>query len=184
METTDVVVALLAAGKAERFGSNKLLAKIGGVPMGERVATALSHLGARRCYAITNCDSVDYSYLGFEMIRNDNPDLGQSHSLHLAVNAALHTDAKALLVALADMPYVPLTHFETLISETDDDVIASFNGEHSMPPAIFPRRFWPQLLKTRGDIGARQLLTAEKRIQASCDWLRDVDTPADLPTSK
>ena len=184
MDVADVAVALLAAGKAERFGSDKLLAEIDGIPMGEYAAATLAQLNAGQYFAICRSNSAGYARRGFEIVQNNNADLGQSHSLHLAVNAARRTDAKALLVVLADMPFVPAAHFSELISRVDEDVVASFDGSHAMPPAIFPRAYWQRLLGTSGDTGARHLLVGARLVHTSVDYLRDIDTPADLSASK
>jgi molybdenum cofactor cytidylyltransferase len=184
MEAAVVAVALLAAGKAERFGSDKLLAEIDDIPMGEHAAATLAQLNAGQYFAICRSNSAGYARRGFEIVQNENIDLGQSHSLHIAVNAACRTDAKALLVALADMPFVPAAHFSELISRADEDVVASCDGKHAMPPAIFPRKYWQQLLETSGDSGARNLLVGAKLVCAPAAYLRDIDTPGDLPASK
>jgi molybdenum cofactor cytidylyltransferase len=187
MEAAGVAIALLAAGKAVRFGSDKLLAEVSGIPMGEHAAAHLAQLNAGAYFAVCRPDasiSRRYTSLGFQILENGRPDLGQSHSLHLAVDAALRTDATALLVALADMPFVPAEHFTDLISGALIEVVASSDGENAMPPAIFPRAYWPKLLETSGDAGARHLLRDAKRIFVSADCLRDIDSPADLPSSK
>jgi molybdenum cofactor cytidylyltransferase len=183
----DIAVVLLAAGQGVRFGSDKLLAKIDGEPLGLKVATRLIGLGFGHHLAVCKPDSdlvARYIGLGFTVIANDEPERGQAHSLHLAVEAAMATQAVALLVVLADMPFVSTGHLTALALAYDGEIIASTNGDAKMPPAIFPRSSWTDLLATSGDAGARGLLKGACVVAVPPWELHDIDTPADLPASK
>jgi len=96
----------------------------------------------------------------------------------LAIQAAEDTDAKALLVTLADMPFVTDGLLRKIAA--CPGLAASFNGRNAMPPALFPRTHWASLLKTQGDTGGRSLLHAAQKIEASATELRDIDVPDDL----
>lgn len=187
MQAKDVAIVLLAAGNARRFGSDKLMADFEGAPMGARVAHELVSVAAVAHFAVCQPDAViaaHYARLGFDIVDNPRADLGLSGSLHLAVEAALRTDAQALLIALADMPFVQTAHIDTLIAACTDTVVASFDGHQPMPPAIFPRSHWPELLATVGDAGARDILARAGKLTAPADTLRDIDTPDELAASK
>ena len=183
MAYADIAVALLAAGQSVRFGSDKLLAEIDGEPLGLKAANTLMNLGFGHHFAVCRTDgdlAAHYARLGLTVIINDEPKRGQAHSLHLAVEGAIATEAKALLVILADMPFVSSAHLMALVAAFEGSITASTNGQTSMPPAIFPREDWPDLLATSGDAGARGLLTNAKLVAASCEELRDIDVGADL----
>jgi molybdenum cofactor cytidylyltransferase len=187
MQAKDVAIVLLAAGNARRFGSDKLMADFEGAPMGARVAHELVSVAAAAHFAVCQPDAViaaHYARLGFDIVDNPRADLGLSGSLHLAVEAALRTDAQALLIALADMPFVQTAHIDTLIAACTDTVVASFDGHQPMPPAIFPRSHWPDLLATVGDAGARHILAGAEKLTAPAGTLCDIDTPDDLAASK
>ena len=187
MQAKDVAIVLLAAGNARRFGSDKLMADFEGAPLGTRVAHELASVAAAAHFAVCQPAAIiaaHYTRLGFDIVDNPNPGIGLSGSLHLAVEAALRTDAQALLIALADMPFVQATHVEALIAACTDNVVASFDGHQPMPPAIFPRSHWPELLATVGDAGARHILAHAEKIAAPAGILRDIDTPHDLAASK
>jgi CTP:molybdopterin cytidylyltransferase MocA len=51
-----------------------------------------------------------------------------------------------------------------------------------MPPAVFPREYWPSLSAAQGDRGGRALLSGAKIVHAPPSELRDIDVAADLPT--
>ena len=82
------------------------------------------------------------------------------------------------------MPFVQAAHVEALIAACTDDVVASFEGSQPMPPAIFPRAHWPDLLATVGDAGARHILAHAEKLTAPAGMLRDIDTADDLAASK
>ena len=187
MQAKDVAIVLLAAGNARRFGADKLMADFEGKPLGARAAHELVSVPAAAHSAVCQPDAViaaHYQRLGFDIVDNPNPGIGLSGSLHLAVEAALRTDAQALLIALADMPFVQTAHIDTLIAACTDTVVASFDGHQPMPPAIFPRSHWPDLLATVGDAGARHILAHAEKLTAPAGTLCDIDTPDDLAASK
>jgi molybdenum cofactor cytidylyltransferase len=178
----DIAVAVLAAGQARRFGSDKLMAELDGAPLGLHIGRTLAQMEFGWCFAICAQGSPieqQYAALGFAVIENATPDSGQAGSLHLAVKAAEKTQASALLVVLADMPFVTARHIARIAAS--NGLTASHDGNAPMPPALFPRSFWPELLATEGDTGARTLLGGAKIIMAPPKELHDIDLPADLP---
>jgi molybdenum cofactor cytidylyltransferase len=178
----EIAVAVLAAGQGSRFGSDKLMADLDGRPMALHVAEILSELPFGWRFAVCSKGAAlvqHFSAVAFATIENAAPEKGQSHSLHLAVEAAGETDAKALLVVLADMPFVSAAHIERLIG-AGDGIIASTAGNRPTPPALFPRSVWPMLLATTGDAGARDMLRDATLVNATETELRDIDVVTDL----
>ena len=179
----DIALVVLAAGQGMRFGSDKLMADIDGTPMGLHITRTLAPMTFGWRIAVAGKGSAlvqHFSAAGFDVIANKSPEKGQAHSLHLAVKAATAMDAKALLVVLADMPFVSADHIAALVAGCHDDIVASSDGIAPMPPVIFPREVWPELLATSGDFGARDLLHDAKLVTAPLTELRDIDVPADL----
>jgi molybdenum cofactor cytidylyltransferase len=187
MEAKQVAIIVLAAGNARRFGSDKLMADLDGAPLGLRAARNLAEIDAAAHFAVCQPEAVIaslYAEAGYAVVENPHAELGLSGSLHLAVAAAAKTQAQALLIALADMPFIMASHIDALIQACDGEIIASSDGNQSMPPAIFPRTNWPLLLETKGDAGARQILGRARSLAAPARSLRDIDTPDDLAASK
>ncbi len=188
MAYANIAVALLAAGQGRRFGGGKLSAELDGAPLGLRTARVLADIGFGHMFAVCKDASLtsDLTSLGFHILHNDMPDMGQSHSLHIAVRAAQQTSAQALLVCLADMPFVTAGHVANIIAKMKehDGIIASHNGTQAMPPALFPRAYWLQLLDTKGDGGARSLLVGSLPVQAPPETLIDIDTAPDLAAAQ
>lgn len=182
MECADIAVAILAAGRATRFGPDKLMVPVDGLPLGAHIAKTVASLDFGWRVAICAVDAPiaeHYADIGFSILENETPERGQAYSLHLAVEAAMVTTAGALLVTLADMPFVSRSHLAA-VARTGN-LAASTNGKSPMPPALFPREYWPALLATKGDAGARELLGAAHLVSAALQELRDIDVAADLP---
>ena len=163
------------------------MADLDGAPLGLRAARNLADMDAAAHFAVCQPKAVIssfYAEAGYAVVENPHAELGLSGSLHLAVAAAAKTQAQALLIALADMPFIMALHIDALIQACDGEIIASSDGNQLMPPAIFPRSSWPFLLETKGDAGARQILKRARNLAAPVGSLRDIDTPDDLAASK
>jgi molybdenum cofactor cytidylyltransferase len=188
MACANIAVALLAAGQGKRFGGDKLSADLSGTPVGLMAARTVSGMGFGAMFAVCRDEALAPALtgLGFHILHNEQPGLGQSHSLHLAVRAAEQTPVQALLVCLADMPFVSADHISSIVTKMSEHsgIIASQYGAQAMPPALFPRNCWSVLLNTKGDAGARSLLAGALHIQAPPETLIDIDTVQDLAAAQ
>lgn len=181
---------LLAAGYASRFGGNKLMHELHGVPMG---VLAARHMTA----ALTHVVAVVHA--GDELLRTTllaedievvvckNADEGMGTSLACAVSAAKKADG--WVVALGDMPFIlPETISEVAEQIAHGAVIAAphYSGKRGHPVG-FVKQFGPELMALRGDAGARDLLIRYAPLVMSVQThdrgvLRDIDTTEDLLT--
>lgn len=183
MRVDEVAVAILAAGQGRRFGSDKLLVPIDGVPMGLHIARKMGSIDFAERFAVCSAGSPladQIAPFGFQTLWNEDPARGQASSLQIAVRAAEATAAQGLLLVLADMPFVTAEHILSVI-ETGG-FAASHDGTAVMPPVLFPRAMWSLLSAAQGDRGARPLLSGALWIQAPPSELRDIDVADDLPT--
>ena len=180
----DTVLILLAAGRGSRFGDvgSKLAEPFLGRPVGLHVAVALEDLPFRRRIAVVGQPALDYGAHGFDLIANDDPDLGMARSVRLGVEQAQGMDAAAVLIALADMPRVTAAHVFRLFDAVaaHDSVVASSDGVAPKPPAIFGRDRFDFLMTLQGDAGARDLVRAGRHVVTTPAELIDVDTPEEL----
>ncbi len=186
IEAGRVVAILLAAGRSERFGSDKLMALLDGKPLALHAARRIVELAPGRRIAV--CQSTDgplaaqLNDLGFEIVTNPHPERGLSQSLVRGI-AAVGT-AEAALVCLADMPFVTAAHLEALLARFDagtTPVVASVRGDTPMPPALFARSLFGALQAGEGDRGARAQLAGAALVAADAAELADIDQPGDLP---
>lgn len=181
-----LVVALLAAGRSQRFGAeDKLGARLGNKALLDWAAEAGRSVEAAQHVIVTGPDtSLRSCPAGYEQLLNPDPGEGLASSLRIAARRARETGASALLVMLGDMPLIRASHLAALVGTfVADPVTAVFShapGNMAQPPAILPATLFPLLEALSGDSGARSLARSATLVEASADSLIDVDTPADL----
>jgi molybdenum cofactor cytidylyltransferase len=185
----NIVGLLLAAGSATRFGSDKLSHRLPhGVPIAVQAARHL-HLEVSSIFAVVRPDTaqlqIQLKHEGCRIVVCENAAEGMGASLACAARAAGKADG--YLVALADMPFVRPTSIAAV-----RDALAA--GAPLAAPYWRARRghpvgisgiFFEQLLASKGDEGAKQLLSEnENRLQkipvGDPGVIRDIDTPDDL----
>lgn len=180
MSPRDVVLILLAAGEARRFGGDKLMAELGGQPLAAHAVAALAPFAFRERIAVVSRTSFDFGPAGYRVVRNERPSDGLSSSLRLGLASA--PECRAVLIALGDMPRIATGLVERLLAaaEGSNDVVASSDGVRPSPPAIIGADHFATILQFTGDSGARDLIRGGRHILAAPGELADVDTPAAL----
>lgn len=177
------ILILLAAGRSERFGdSDKLQQAFLGKPLAFHVVTALEAMPFKARLAVCSGSALDFGSRGYRVIHNDDPGDGMSGSVKLGVAAARAIGCDAVVIVLADMPRVTATHLYRLLEAATgpDAVIASSNGVHPSPPAVFGADQFEALLTLEGDEGARAMVRAGRHVIAPEAELLDIDRPEDM----
>lgn len=180
-------VALLAAGASRRFGErDKLAEPFRGRLLGEHAAAAIPVERFAKAWIIAPrkdhpCEP-GWIYAGFDPVINASAAEGMGTSVALAAELADANSCDSLLIALADMPLVPQSHFAALaaLSIHPEEVIVSARGDTRLPPAVFGKEHFVALSELRGDRGARDLLALGQIVPCPPEWLIDIDTPEDL----
>jgi molybdenum cofactor cytidylyltransferase len=95
-----------------------------------------------------------------DVVENPDPSLGQARSLCHGCRGAKEAGAEAVLVALADMPRVTAAHIYRMFDRRrrPGTIVASSDGVHPMPPALFGKDLFPNCSSWKGDEGARALI--------------------------
>ena len=165
--TGNICAVILAAGQSRRFGtSDKLAALLHGKMLGLYVAETVSDFAFKNSAVIVQehthpCVPVWQGH-GFDIIANPVASLGIGTSVASAASFAKACGADALLICLADMPFVPKQHFEALLdafaATGGANIIASHSGKSQCPPAIFAKQYFDNLMELDSDNGARLLL--------------------------
>lgn len=177
-----IAAVLLAAGRSERFGmDNKLLAPLDGKPLLSHAAALITGILFGWRLAVTGSDArVDWLLAGFETHQNPMRKQGQDSSVRIGLRAALAHDPEAVLICLADMPYVTRQHLTELARVADHETAASSSVEaHISPPVLLPARLCAMVLE-QTDRPVRSFLAGSALVTASPAMLRDFDTREDF----
>ncbi len=179
IESMRVSLILLAAGRSERFRGNKLLHPVAGRPLAHHAASTLSTISFAERIAVVGATDPDFAPFGFRSVQAPG-NAPISASIRKGVAEARANGCEACLIALADMPFVPASHFIALLDAHIADVTASASNGVKSVPAIFSRAMFSALETLEGDRGARHLLATAASVDADPMWLSDIDTRADL----
>lgn len=180
---------LLAAGQSRRHpGQSKLYRRLDGQPMGLHAARTIAELAPAVRIAVlseaTHDLVPDVEALGMQIALNEDPGRGLASSLAIGVRTALEHEVEAVLVCLADMPFVSPAHLRALLARLDRAGGVTMVGSRSagsgtiMPPAVFAGEAIARLLELEGDRGAGGLLRDGSAVDAPAPELADLDDAA------
>jgi CTP:molybdopterin cytidylyltransferase MocA len=191
---------VLAAGASTRFGAQKQLAELDGVPMLEHSLRAIMSAPVGRVVVVLGSAAEEIAARvnlhGAEPVVCPRWEEGQSASL--AYGLAELEDCEAVVVTLGDQPRVSPGAIRRVIDGRNTHVgpdgprgtggcsaiRATYNGNPGHPVLLEQALFEP-LRDVSGDKGARNLLLSVPVRDIPCDDLgggEDVDTPAELDT--
>jgi len=192
-----IAAIVLAAGRSTRMGGpNKLLAEISGRPLVRIAAQEALASQARPVIVVTGHqrERVEAAVSSLEVVLVHNPDFanGLSTSLKAGI-AAVPADADGAIVCLGDMPQVDAKLIDRLLAAFDPEkgalvVVPTVDGKRGNP-AVWSRRFFPELAALDGDTGARHLIASYPEAVTEVPLtgnaaLVDVDTPDALVALK
>ncbi|MDJ0642446.1 MAG: nucleotidyltransferase family protein [Erythrobacter sp.] len=192
-ENARLMVAVLAAGQSRRFApGDKLCAIFRNKPLGLHVSDTMSRVHADQRVVIAAEEdhpcAKGWQSAGFSVVRNPNAEEGMGTSVAVAARLARRTQSDFLLIALADMPMVPGSHYVALaergLERGSDVIVASSHGAARMPPAVFGSGYFDDLAELGGDRGARNLLQQGETVSCPAEWLADIDRREDLTALK
>jgi molybdenum cofactor cytidylyltransferase len=177
---------VLAAGAATRFGAQKQLAELDGVPMLEHSLRAVRAAPLGRVVVVlgSGADEIisGVNLHGAEPVVCARWEEGQSASL--ACGLAELADCEAVVVTLGDQPRVSPEAIRRVMGSRNgaSAIRATYNGNPGHP-VLLEHTLFEQLRDVSGDRGARNLLLSVPVRDVPCDDLgggEDVDTPAEL----
>ena len=185
-----IALVLMASGAGRRFGANKLLQTVDGLPLVRRVMAACPPelcapgLGVSRYPEILSLAEE----LGYTPIFNSGADEGISATVRLGTAAAQAAGADGALFAVADQPWITRASVERVMAafSSHPDTIPALGWQGKKGnPCLFPREFFPELSALTGDTGGGAVIKAHRdRLRlveaGNPAELLDVDTPADL----
>lgn len=163
-KTPLVSAILLAAGKSERMGQNKLLLPFGGRTVIQRTLDSLLASRAAEVIVVLGNKSREINAsIGSRralVVLNPNFARGMSTSL-IAGLGMVSSRARFIIVALGDQPLVTPRVYNQLIEAALNSekgiIVPTCKGERGNP-IVISTRYRAGLLKQKGDIGGRELL--------------------------
>ena len=181
---------ILAAGKADRFGTEKLIQKLpNGTPMIRHIAEIVLETALSPVVVVTPKDDriLRETLSGLDVLfaANPNSQLGISSSLQTGI-LNVPGDCEACMVVLGDQPFISNDLLLLLAEEYSHSqaeiVYPAVKGKRSNP-VLLDRIVFSSLMELQGDIGARVIF--QKFNNHVVDWpdsrlLLDLDTPEDL----
>lgn len=208
MKGNGIIAIYLAAGRSIRMGVDKLSLPLGTHTLGNSALKEALKSTVDHIIVVTKTeDSLHWidSTLSRIPIRNKwshvtciDADKGQAHSLQCGLRAAMRMKPKGIMILLGDQPFLSLEIINELVlryvelrykKEDLPFIAAGFQGI-PRPPIIFSPKSFPELLKLKGDEGARQLFQKQKLKEGILieysnvrDFL-DIDTKEEYEGSK
>jgi molybdenum cofactor cytidylyltransferase len=188
-------VLILAAGMSVRFGAPKLIQPIGGTPLLQRVINEAMLSDAMDTILVVGHEwdrllmHVDTHYA--RVVINPNYSKGMANSLQAGIKA-VPPEFLGCVVAMGDQPFVGRRLINSLMKKflrvRPLAVMTEYDGVKATP-VLLSRDLFAQVMRLRGDKGAKSLLLRYKD-RVSCVSLKnqvgliDVDTSSDLETAR
>jgi molybdenum cofactor cytidylyltransferase len=188
-----IAALILAGGSSKRMGrQNKLRASFHGLSLLSHVVEAAVYAEPEPVIVVTGYDreAIEEDLHNYQVSFTHNPQHkeGMATSLIAGIKS-LPSDCDAVVVLLGDMPRISSQLINQLcetFSRCGEDtiVVPEYAGTRGNP-VLWPRRYFPEMLKSTGDTGARHLLT---EYAFSIEYLGveddsvhlDIDTPEEL----
>jgi len=182
---------VLAAGRAQRFGECKQLARLDGKALLQHALEPLRKSKVDDVVVILGAHAEEIRReIRFDrervLVNADYAD-GMSTSIQAGLRAI---DADAVLIVLGDQPFVSPRTIDLLIDTHQRTraafVIPTFDGRRGNP-VLVDRSSFAELMNLRGDVGCRAIFAdhAESIVTVEVDdrgIVTDIDTPDDLPS--
>lgn len=159
-----VSAILLAAGEAKRMGKPKLLMPLGKTTILEQTIDNLLNSAVSEVIVVVGFKAEQVTKkIATKPVKiaiNPNYHQGMSTSIIAGLNL-VDAGAKAVMLALADQPFVDSKTINRLIEEFsshDKGIAVPVHRGRRGHPVIFAIKYKEELLGLKGDIGGRQII--------------------------
>lgn len=185
-KSKNIAIVILAAGSSSRMGNiTKQLIKYKDESF-LRISVKKALNLSNNVYVILGHDydkcKEELREFNINIVKNDDYIDGLSTSLKKAIEAT--KDYERTLIILCDQPFIPQNHLKNLIDfDTKKIVATKYKGiEGFNVPAIFPNRYYNEILKLQGDKGAKSILNSNDIdfIELEKSFCIDIDTIDDV----
>ena len=183
MIAAGIAGVILAAGASTRLGQPKQLVEFGGETLLSRAVRSADEAGCWPIVVVLGADARRVlsrcSLRCVAVLVNPWWQEGMASSLRLGIASVTSWDG--VLLMTCDQPAVTPEHLQAL-ADSEEPTASSYANRRGVP-AFFPRSSFPELLKLKGDSGARDLLRQARTIELAGGEL-DIDTDGDLAEAR
>ena len=158
---------ILAAGGSSRLGRPKQLVHFQGKTLIRRAAETLVDSSCDSIVVVLGAEidgsTSEIADLPINICINHNWQTGMSSSIKAGLKelVKLEGNLSAVVVTLCDQPHITTENIDQLVTEfqqANPRIVAAQYGETVGVPALFSKELFNDLLKLKGDKGARQLI--------------------------
>ena len=158
---------ILAAGGSSRLGRPKQLVHFQGKTLIRNAAETLVDSSCDSIVVVLGAEidgsTSEIADLPINICINHNWQTGMSSSIKAGLKelVKLEGNLSAVVVTLCDQPHITTENIDQLVTEfqqANPRIVAAQYGETVGVPALFSKELFNDLLKLKGDKGARQLI--------------------------
>lgn len=191
-----IVAIILAAGNSSRMGEAKQLLPWSQTTLLGNAIEVANNANIDKVFVVLGAEAIRIQdsivSRDYEVILNHNWQEGLGSSISAGITGIVNTDIRpnAILIMLADQPFIDKTYLNTLIQHydaSDGKIITTQYRSKMGVPAIFDKSFFSALQNLNGDEGASSLIAKNRDTCFTVDpgkKSRDLDTPEDYTTFK
>jgi molybdenum cofactor cytidylyltransferase len=186
-------IVMLTSGLSRRFGrQDKLLEELGGKHLMDHAAEVIAGVEALVRVAVCAAEKKEISERlidRFVIALNKKPKEGLGRSIAVGVDVALKFKPDAIVLCMADMPFIEGWLLENLMLRLGGaggaDIVHCGGAEGgARPPTAFSAACFAELQALEGDDGAKRVIASGRHtvigLNAPAPLLADVDTRDDL----
>lgn len=184
-------IVILAAGASTRLGKPKQLLKYNGrTLLGHAVKEALnSDADAVVVMLGNNAEQCrkEMDEKKIHVIVNSAWEEGMASSVRFGLDTLLHYKPyiDAVIFMVCDQPHISLSVLNELIAtqqRTTKQIVTCDYGQSLGPPALFHKKYFPEIMQLTGDAGAKKIIQQHINDVATVSFPEgkiDIDTQAD-----
>jgi molybdenum cofactor cytidylyltransferase len=178
-------IIILAAGASTRMGQPKQLLQYNDANLVQHAIDEALAAGAQKVLVVLGSGaekiSEQINKKQANVLYNKNWEEGIASSIREGLQQSLLLSASvdAVILMVCDQPYVNAALLKSLVNqhiESGKHIVASQYKDTLGTPVLFHKSFYPELLKLKGDNGAKKILMDNKElVQAVRFPLGDID---------
>lgn len=191
---TNCAVIILAAGSSSRLGRPKQLLPYNGKSLLENAVDVANDSIAEPVIVVlgANAEKLEKEIIEKKVHIEENKEWqeGMASSVRCGITALMRIgpSVDAAIIMVCDQPFVSPELLNELINQqknTGKPIVTSQYENAIGPPALFYKTIFPELLKLKGDGGARKIIEQRKDDVSTVSFIKgsiDIDTEADYKT--